>query len=177
MVNKCDLSPIPSQFHLCWFVFLFVFQLCDFGTSRFHARTTKMSLVGTFPWMAPEVCTEILSEHEWQIQKECKFEWHAVIQVDHWLHLLVKCLTALGHSHIFPVIIIEWANNINWRAPQKGGVLYVPTVFRCDFSSCLESTKIWHAVLKKVPVFFSRRQKNMDKIARKSTSPFFSFCT
>jgi len=32
-------------------------KLCDFGSSKFHPHTTKMSLVGTFPWMAPEVCT------------------------------------------------------------------------------------------------------------------------
>lgn len=30
-------------------------QICDFGASRFHSHTTHMSLVGTFPWMAPEV--------------------------------------------------------------------------------------------------------------------------
>ncbi|KAJ7370422.1 hypothetical protein OS493_032312 [Desmophyllum pertusum] len=30
-------------------------KICDFGTSRFLANTTKMSLVGTYPWMAPEV--------------------------------------------------------------------------------------------------------------------------
>ncbi|NXP80808.1 M3K20 kinase, partial [Ramphastos sulfuratus] len=31
------------------------FAICDFGASRFHSHTTHMSLVGTFPWMAPEV--------------------------------------------------------------------------------------------------------------------------
>uniref|UniRef100_UPI00358FC588 mitogen-activated protein kinase kinase kinase 20-like n=1 Tax=Myxine glutinosa TaxID=7769 RepID=UPI00358FC588 len=30
-------------------------KICDFGASRFHGQTTNMSLVGTFPWMAPEV--------------------------------------------------------------------------------------------------------------------------
>uniref|UniRef100_UPI00358F5B52 mitogen-activated protein kinase kinase kinase 20-like isoform X2 n=1 Tax=Myxine glutinosa TaxID=7769 RepID=UPI00358F5B52 len=30
-------------------------KICDFGASRFHVHTTRMSLVGTFPWMAPEV--------------------------------------------------------------------------------------------------------------------------
>ncbi|PVD30476.1 hypothetical protein C0Q70_09742 [Pomacea canaliculata] len=30
-------------------------KLCDFGASRFIGSTTKMSLAGTFPWMAPEV--------------------------------------------------------------------------------------------------------------------------
>jgi len=32
-------------------------QICDFGTSRLLASTTKMSVVGTYPWMAPEVCS------------------------------------------------------------------------------------------------------------------------
>uniref|UniRef100_A0A4W3IRY9 Protein kinase domain-containing protein n=1 Tax=Callorhinchus milii TaxID=7868 RepID=A0A4W3IRY9_CALMI len=32
-----------------------LFQICDFGASRFHSHTTHMSLVGTFPWMAPEI--------------------------------------------------------------------------------------------------------------------------
>ena len=30
-------------------------KICDFGCSRFLTNTTKMSLAGTFPWMAPEV--------------------------------------------------------------------------------------------------------------------------
>ncbi|XP_078702996.1 mitogen-activated protein kinase kinase kinase 20-like [Branchiostoma floridae x Branchiostoma belcheri] len=30
-------------------------KLCDFGASRFMSSTTKMSFVGTIPWMAPEV--------------------------------------------------------------------------------------------------------------------------
>ncbi|XP_070565828.1 mitogen-activated protein kinase kinase kinase 20-like [Ptychodera flava] len=33
----------------------FDIKLCDFGASRLMASTTKMSLAGTFPWMAPEV--------------------------------------------------------------------------------------------------------------------------
>ncbi|XP_059822643.1 mitogen-activated protein kinase kinase kinase 20-like isoform X1 [Hypanus sabinus] len=32
-----------------------ILKICDFGASRFHSHTTHMSLVGTFPWMAPEV--------------------------------------------------------------------------------------------------------------------------
>ncbi|XP_048755168.2 mitogen-activated protein kinase kinase kinase 20-like [Ostrea edulis] len=32
-----------------------VCKICDFGASRFMGSTTKMSLAGTFPWMAPEV--------------------------------------------------------------------------------------------------------------------------
>lgn len=33
------------------------YKICDFGSSKFHYHTTNMSLVGTFPWMAPEVST------------------------------------------------------------------------------------------------------------------------
>ena len=34
-------------------------KICDFGSSKFHQNTTKMTLAGTFPWMSPEVnsCT------------------------------------------------------------------------------------------------------------------------
>ncbi|KAG7254254.1 hypothetical protein CRUP_014442 [Coryphaenoides rupestris] len=32
-----------------------VLKICDFGTSRFLSHTTHVSLVGTFPWMAPKV--------------------------------------------------------------------------------------------------------------------------
>jgi serine/threonine protein kinase len=35
-------------------------QICDFGASKFMGSTTKMSLAGTFPWMAPEVSMMIL---------------------------------------------------------------------------------------------------------------------
>lgn len=31
------------------------FQICDFGASKFLSHTTHMTVVGTFPWMAPEV--------------------------------------------------------------------------------------------------------------------------
>uniref|UniRef100_A0A4W6FWW4 Mitogen-activated protein kinase kinase kinase 20 n=1 Tax=Lates calcarifer TaxID=8187 RepID=A0A4W6FWW4_LATCA len=33
----------------------FDLTICDFGASKFLTHTTHMSLVGTFPWMAPEV--------------------------------------------------------------------------------------------------------------------------
>lgn len=34
---------------------LFYHQICDFGASKFLSHTTHMTVVGTFPWMAPEV--------------------------------------------------------------------------------------------------------------------------
>ncbi|MEQ2242142.1 hypothetical protein ILYODFUR_032818 [Ilyodon furcidens] len=32
-----------------------VLKICDFGASKFLSHTTHMTVVGTFPWMAPEV--------------------------------------------------------------------------------------------------------------------------
>lgn len=39
---------------LC-FLSLLELQICDFGASKFLSHTTHMTVVGTFPWMAPEV--------------------------------------------------------------------------------------------------------------------------
>ena len=33
----------------------YTLKICDFGASRYLAHTATMTLVGTFPWMAPEV--------------------------------------------------------------------------------------------------------------------------
>lgn len=33
----------------------FTLKICDFGASRFLAETAQMTLVGTYPWMAPEL--------------------------------------------------------------------------------------------------------------------------
>jgi sterile alpha motif and leucine zipper-containing kinase AZK len=33
-------------------------KICDFGSSKFHMNTTKMTLTGTFPWMSPEMIQE-----------------------------------------------------------------------------------------------------------------------
>lgn len=33
----------------------YTLKLCDFGASRYLAQTATMTLVGTFPWMAPEL--------------------------------------------------------------------------------------------------------------------------
>ncbi|KAM4551325.1 uncharacterized protein PAE49_015163 [Odontesthes bonariensis] len=32
-----------------------ILKICDFGASKFLSHTTHMTVVGTFPWMAPEV--------------------------------------------------------------------------------------------------------------------------
>lgn len=34
-------------------------KICDFGSSKFHQHTTKLSMAGTFSWMAPEVIQQL----------------------------------------------------------------------------------------------------------------------
>lgn len=47
----------PHTFHCgsCVNLSPFTCQICDFGASKFLSHTTHMTVVGTFPWMAPEV--------------------------------------------------------------------------------------------------------------------------
>lgn len=56
-----DCSTLMSRIYFFFQVsapsalFLFRSQICDFGASKFLSHTTHMTVVGTFPWMAPEV--------------------------------------------------------------------------------------------------------------------------
>ena len=84
-------------------------------------------------------------------------------------------------SHDFQIssspIIISLQGN-NWRAPWKGGVCtYFSAIFQVAWNP-LKFGMPTLFVLKNVPVFFSRRQKNLDKIAQKSPPPppHFSVC-
>lgn len=55
-INKTKKTYILCIFaHLFNSVFPLIFQICDFGASKFLSHTTHMTVVGTFPWMAPEV--------------------------------------------------------------------------------------------------------------------------
>lgn len=54
----CNIIYSLSIFSLYFTVVItneYICKICDFGSSRFVGSTTKMSLVGTYPWMSPEV--------------------------------------------------------------------------------------------------------------------------
>lgn len=62
-------------------------QICDFGASKFLTHTTHMSLVGTFPWMAPEVIqslpvSETCDTFSYGVVSDKK-EGKAALSVDH----------------------------------------------------------------------------------------------
>lgn len=52
-------------------------QICDFGASKFLSHTTHMTVVGTFPWMAPEVIQSL------PVSETCDTYSYGVVS---WLH-------------------------------------------------------------------------------------------
>ena len=59
-----------------------VAKICDFGASRFLTSTTKMSMAGTFPWMAPEVCNKSHFRVLTPLQNlVIHFRWYCVLVV------------------------------------------------------------------------------------------------
>lgn len=60
---------------------LFFLQICDFGASKFLSHTTHMTVVGTFPWMAPEVIQSL------PVSETCDTYSYGVVstQDKHWI--------------------------------------------------------------------------------------------
>lgn len=62
--------------------FLLGFQICDFGASKFLSHTTHMTVVGTFPWMAPEVIQSL------PVSETCDTYSYGVVS---WLYCINIC--------------------------------------------------------------------------------------
>jgi serine/threonine protein kinase len=67
VVNIYVMSHIILKLLLNNKLVYFFEKICDFGTSKLATNTTQMSLSGTFPWMAPEVCKIYLSVKYWKL--------------------------------------------------------------------------------------------------------------
>lgn len=76
-------------------------KICDFGSSRFAGSTTKMSLVGTYPWMSPEV----IQSHP--VSESCDTWSYGVVSV--WLALGGRKRRSLSNNklcvHLYPLLI------------------------------------------------------------------------
>lgn len=86
--HKCVSRVLNSTFSIQAEIMCWSFpshQICDFGASKFLTHTTHMSLVGTFPWMAPEVIQSlpvsetcdafsygVVSDNKQQDKQNCK---------------------------------------------------------------------------------------------------------
>ncbi|XP_046544214.1 mitogen-activated protein kinase kinase kinase 20-like [Haliotis rubra] len=106
-------------------------KLCDFGASKFIGSTTRMSLAGTFPWMAPEV---IQSQ---PVSESCDTWSYGVV--------LWELLT-----HEVPFRGIE-GFQVAWLVVEKGERLLVPSTCPSCFGQLMKDC--WELDPKKRPTF------------------------
>ncbi|XP_050419090.1 mitogen-activated protein kinase kinase kinase 20 [Patella vulgata] len=106
-------------------------KLCDFGASRFIGSTTKMSLAGTFPWMAPEVI------QSFPVSETCDTWSYGVV--------LWELLT-----HQVPFNGIE-GFQVAWLIVEKGERLTIPSTCPPCFARLMR--QCWEMEPKKRPSF------------------------
>ncbi|XP_024588602.1 mitogen-activated protein kinase kinase kinase 20 isoform X3 [Neophocaena asiaeorientalis asiaeorientalis] len=108
-----------------------VLKICDFGASRFHNHTTHMSLVGTFPWMAPEVIQSL------PVSETCDTYSYGVV--------LWEMLTREA-----PFKGLEGLQ-VAWLVVEKNERLTIPSSCPKSFAELLH--QCWEADAKKRPSF------------------------
>ncbi|XP_052095562.1 mitogen-activated protein kinase kinase kinase 20-like [Mytilus californianus] len=106
-------------------------KICDFGASKFMGSTTKMSLAGTFPWMAPEV----IQSHP--VSESCDTWSYGVV--------LWELLT-----HEVPFKGIE-GFQVAWLVVERGERLTIPSTCPACFSHLMR--QCWELEPKKRPSF------------------------
>ncbi|XP_059157082.1 mitogen-activated protein kinase kinase kinase 20-like [Physella acuta] len=93
-------------------------KLCDFGASRFIGSTTRMSLAGTFPWMAPEVI------QSFPVSESCDTWSYGVVLWE----LLTKEVPFNGIEGF----------QVAWLVVEKGERLMIPSTCPPSFRKMME---------------------------------------
>ncbi|KAL4635835.1 mitogen-activated protein kinase kinase kinase MLT isoform X1 [Arapaima gigas] len=106
-------------------------QICDFGASRFHSHTTHMSLVGTFPWMAPEVIQSL------PVSETCDTYSYGVVLWE----MLTREVPFKGLEGL----------QVAWLVVEKNERLTVPSSCPASFASLMR--KCWFTDPKERPMF------------------------
>nr|XP_035940703.1 mitogen-activated protein kinase kinase kinase 20 isoform X3 [Halichoerus grypus] len=125
-----------------------VLKICDFGASRFHNHTTHMSLVGTFPWMAPEVIQSLPVSETcdtysygvvlWEmLTREVPFKGLEGLQVA-WL-VVEKNEKRPSFKQI--ISILESMSNDTNLPDQCNSFLHNKAEWRCEIEATLERLK------------------------------------
>ncbi|KAM9448311.1 mitogen-activated protein kinase kinase kinase 20-like isoform 1-T1 [Salvelinus alpinus] len=108
-----------------------VLKICDFGASRFHSHTTHMSLVGTFPWMAPEVIQSL------PVSETCDTYSYGVVLWE----MLTREIPFKGLEGL----------QVAWLVVEKSERLTIPS--RCPDSFAVLMRKCWVTDPKERPMF------------------------
>ncbi|KAM7407440.1 hypothetical protein PAMA_003254 [Pampus argenteus] len=108
-----------------------VLKICDFGASKFLTHTTHMSLVGTFPWMAPEVIQSL------PVSETCDTFSYGVVLWE----MLTREIPFKGLEGL----------QVAWLVVEKNERLTIPSGCPASFAELMR--KCWAPEPKKRPIF------------------------
>ncbi|XP_072540018.1 protein kinase Npk [Salminus brasiliensis] len=108
-----------------------VMKICDFGSSKFLSHTTNMSLVGTFPWMAPEVIQSL------PVSETCDTYSYGVVLWE----MLTREVPFKGFEGL----------QVAWLVVEKNERPTIPSSCPASFADLMRSC--WVAEPKERPVF------------------------
>ncbi|KAG8000663.1 Mitogen-activated protein kinase kinase kinase 20 [Nibea albiflora] len=160
------------------------FQICDFGASKFLTHTTHMSLVGTFPWMAPEVIQSLPVSETcdtfsygvvlWEmLTREIPFKGLEGLQVA-WL--------VVEKSEVRPLFkqilsTLESMCNDSQLPQQCNSFLHNKAEWRCEIEATLERLKKLERDLSTKEQELKERERRLKmwerKLIEQSNSPLF----
>ncbi|XP_045550261.1 mitogen-activated protein kinase kinase kinase 20 isoform X1 [Salmo salar] len=108
-----------------------VHTICDFGASKFQSHTTHMTVVGTFPWMAPEVIQSL------PVSETCDTYSYGVVLWE----MLTREVPFKGFEGL----------QVAWLVVEKQERLTIPTSCPPSFADLMK--RCWQAEPKERPVF------------------------
>uniref|UniRef100_A0A4W5QHC0 Protein kinase domain-containing protein n=1 Tax=Hucho hucho TaxID=62062 RepID=A0A4W5QHC0_9TELE len=108
-----------------------VLKICDFGASKFQSHTTHMTVVGTFPWMAPEVIQSL------PVSETCDTYSYGVVLWE----MLTREVPFKGFEGL----------QVAWLVVEKQERLTIPTSCPPSFADLMK--RCWQAEPKERPVF------------------------
>ncbi|CAL8345702.1 unnamed protein product [Merluccius merluccius] len=108
-----------------------VLKICDFGASKFLSHTTHMTVVGTFPWMAPEVIQSL------PVSETCDTYSYGVVLWE----MLTREVPFKGFEGL----------QVAWLVVEKQERLTIPTSCPASFAELMR--KCWQADPKERPLF------------------------
>ncbi|XP_051943541.1 protein kinase Npk [Hippocampus zosterae] len=108
-----------------------VLKICDFGASKFLSHTTHMTVVGTFPWMAPEVIQSL------PVSETCDTYSYGVVLWE----MLTREIPFKGFEGL----------QVAWLVVEKQERLTIPSSCPASFAELMR--KCWQAEPKERPQF------------------------
>ncbi|XP_067371853.1 mitogen-activated protein kinase kinase kinase 20 isoform X2 [Channa argus] len=155
-----------------------VLKICDFGASKFLTHTTHMSLVGTFPWMAPEVIQSL------PVSETCDtFSYGVRLTIPSgcpvsFAELMRSCwATEAKERPLFKQILstLDSMSNDSQLPQQCNSFLHNKAEWRCEIEATLERLKKLERDLSTKEQELKERERRLKmwerKLVEQSNSP------